>query len=128
MPVKQLEHERRYKKVLEAEGYTAIRSRTVQKFVNGHPVRGGKDFANVFDIIAFHPEKKPKAVQVTSGNDMQAAVARKKRDIMRVFPKGIFGVDMEIAFYYKVKARWRYLLFRYVKGIWVEETTLFTQQ
>lgn len=127
MPVKQLEHEKRYKKILESEGYTVIRSRTVQKWVGGHPVKGAKDFANVFDLIAFHPEKKAKAVQVTSGNDMQSAVARKKREIMQVFPKGIFGVDMEIAFYYKVQSRWKYLLFRYVKGIWVEETTLFVK-
>jgi predicted fused transcriptional regulator/phosphomethylpyrimidine kinase len=116
--------EKRYRKELQDQGFTVIRARMNPTFVNGHYVKGYKDFANVFDLIAFHPSKKPKAVQVTSGNDMQSAVTSKKRDIKKVFPTGIYGVEMEIVFYYKPASRWLRLVFRLVQGTWIEVSTL----
>ena len=120
--------EKRYRKELEGEGFTVIRARMNPTFVNGHYVKGYKDFANVFDLIAFHPSRKPKAVQVTSGNNMPDAVSRKKRDIHAVFPDGIFGVEIEIVFYYMPRFRWERLVFRSVKGQWIEASTLFIAQ
>lgn len=116
--------EKRYRAELQEHGYTVIRARMNPTLVNGHYVKGYKDFANVFDLIALHPSRKPKAVQVTSGKNMPVTIAGKKWDIKRVFPDGIYGVEIEIVFYYKPKSRWERIVFRLVQGVWVDESTL----
>jgi len=102
------------------KGYAVARATLKPVKVSGKWVSAQNDFFYAFDLIAIK-NNEIKFIQVTSGT--KSSLSKHKKKIEENFPFSFSDtVSIELWFYYKIKGRWKKVIYYFKNGEWISPT------
>jgi len=102
------------------KGYAVARATLKPVKVSGKWVSAQNDFFYAFDLIAIK-SNEVRFIQVTSGT--KSSLSKHKKKIEENFPFSFSDtVSIELWFYYKIKGRWKKVIYYFKNGKWKSPT------
>jgi len=102
------------------KGYSVARATLKPVKMSGKWVSAQNDFFYAFDLIAIK-NNEIRFIQVTSGT--KSSLSKHKKKIEENFPFSFSNtVSIELWFYYKIKGRWKKVIYYFKNGEWISPT------